>query len=55
MAAREALQFGHARHLAVALHDLADDGCRLHAGQPAEVDARLRLAGPHEHAPLAGP
>ena len=43
-------QVGHSRHGAVVVHDLADHGRRLQAGEAREVDAGLGLAGALEHA-----
>ena len=44
---------GHARHGAVVVHDLADDGGRVQAGEPGEVHAGLGLPGALEHAARA--
>jgi len=43
-------EVGHARHRPVLVHDLADDAGRNEPGEPGEVDRRLGLAGPDEHA-----
>ena len=47
-------QVRDARHRAVVLHDLADDAGGVQAGQPREVDSRLGLARPLQHAAAAG-
>src|SRR5687767_8585421 len=39
----ELRELGHARHRAVLVHDFAEDGGRVEAGDPREVDRRLRL------------
>ena len=46
------LEVGHARHVAVLAHDLADDARGREAGEAREVDGALGLAGAHEDAPL---
>ena len=43
-------EVGHAGHGAVVVHDLADDSARRQAGEAGQVDRRLGLAGPLEHA-----
>ena len=43
-------QVGHAGHGAVVVHDLADDGRRVQAGETREVDAGLGLPGALQHA-----
>ena len=47
-------EVGHAGHRPVLVHDLADDAGRVEAGEAREVDRRLRLAGAHEDAAVAG-
>jgi hypothetical protein len=49
----EDLEVGHAGHLAVVLDDLADHAGGAQAGQPAQVDDALGLAGAHQHAAFA--
>jgi hypothetical protein len=48
-------QVGTAGHRAVVVDDLADHPGRRETGQPREVDRGLGVAGPLEHAALAGP
>src|SRR5450759_4394433 len=43
-------EIGHAGHRAVVVHDLADDGRGVQAGEAREVDAGLRLPRALEHA-----
>ena len=43
----------HARHRAVLVHDFADDACRIEPGDARQVDSRLGLAGPLDHAAAA--
>ncbi len=43
-------EVGYAGHRPVLVHDLADDARGIQAGEPGEVDGRLRLAGPLQHA-----
>ena len=43
-------QVGHARHLAVVAHDLADDAGRLAAGEARQIDRTLGVPRAHEHA-----
>ena len=45
----------HPGHRAVVLDELADDADRREAGEPAQVDGGLGVAGPHEHAAGARP
>ena len=49
------MQVGHPRHRAVLLGDLADHAGRGQAGDPRQIDRRLGVAGPDEHAALARP
>src|SRR5439155_12389480 len=48
------LQVWKPGHGPVVLHDLADDPGRNQPGQPAEIDNRLGLAGPHQDAAVTG-
>ena len=48
-------QVGHPRHRAVVVHDLADHAGGREPGQPGEVDRRLGLPHPLEHAVAARP
>ena len=50
----EADEVGQARHLAVALHDLADHRAWLKSSEAAEVDRGLGLTGPHQGPAFAG-
>ena len=52
---RELHQVGHPGHGAVGLGDLADHSGRKQPGGPGQVDGRLGLPGPHQHAAVAGP
>ena len=49
----EPRQLRHARHRAVLVHDFADDAGRIETGNPREIDRRLGLPGPHQHAAVA--
>src|SRR5690606_8799264 len=51
---RELLEVRHARHRAVVLDDLADDGGRVEPRHAREVDRALRLASAHQHAAAPG-
>ena len=50
---REPREIGHARHRAVAIHDLADDAGRRQAGQPRQIDGGFGMSGAHQHAAVA--
>ena len=50
MLARELDQLGHARHLAVVAHDLADDAGRLAPREARQIDRALGLTRADEHA-----
>ena len=51
----EPLELGHPRHVGLlVVDDLAQQPGRVQAGQLAEVDGGLGVAGPLEHAALAG-
>ena len=45
----------HPHHRAVVVDELADDADRREAGEPAQVDGRLGVAGPGEHAAVPRP
>jgi hypothetical protein len=48
------LQLRAARHRAVGVEDLADDAGGHQPGEPRQIDARLRLPHPLQHAPGPG-
>ena len=49
---RQSAQLGHARHRAVARHDLANDTGRRQAGEACQIDRRFGVAGADEDASL---
>ncbi len=55
LAPGELHQIGHARHAAIGLGDLADHAGRIQPRRPRQIDRRLGLPGPHQHATVAGP
>ena len=46
----EGLEIRAARHRAVVVHDLDDDGRGVEPGEPREIAARLGVAGARQHA-----
>ena len=53
VALREGDEIGHARHGAVVVHDLADDGGGVEPGKARKIDGGLGVAGADQHAALA--
>ena len=51
----ENFQFGHPRHSAVVVHDLADHGSGRESGDTCDVDARLCLPDAHEDSSVFRP
>ncbi len=49
----EPLHLGAAHHGAVVVHELRQYADRRQAGEPAQIDARLGMAGAHQHPALA--
>jgi hypothetical protein len=52
MLCRKALELRAAHHRSIHVHQLAKNACRLQTTEQAKVDRRLRVAGPHEDAPV---
>ncbi len=50
----KAREVGHARHRAVFVHDLADDGRWVEPSELCEIDRRFGVTSTNEHAAFAG-
>ena len=46
--------FWQPRHVAVVVHDLADDACRIESGEAGDIDGSLGVAGADQHTAVLG-